>query len=385
MKSTNRWISYIGALCLIVGSGAARAQSSHDQEQTSRSENRNAQQTIRGTIDSVRQADWASSDDGREQRCIVRLQLENGRTEFVDVGSQSKLRNMDLNSGDQIQLKGSYTTVDGRRVFLADQIRVDGKTFTLQRNAENQSSQFAQDRSARSDRPAQTVQGTIQGFHHIYLRPSQGRREQHSLVKLRLQDGRTLVVDLGRKKDLDDLDLQQGDKITLHGRQGTIDGRSVFFADRVRAGGQTLRIARNGSGENQGQTSDNSNSGQEGKDFTLRGKVAGYQVITLQSGQKQVSLLNLTLEDGRSVVIDAGQKRGELDLKDLDVRDRAVIKGHTENLNGRQVLVADSVQFLEPQNSQPSAVGRSGQDQRSSGSGSSSGQNQGKQSSQDQE
>ena len=157
-----------------------------------------------------------------------------------------------------------------------------------------------------------------------------------------------------------------------------------FFADRVRTGGQTLRIARNGS-EKTGQASNGSSAGQEGKEFTLRGKVAGYQVITLQSGQKQVSLLNdLALEDGRSVVIDAGQKRGELDLKDLDVHDRALIKGHTENLNGRQVLVADSVKFVEPQSSQQSAVGRSGQDQRSSGSGTSNGQDQAKQSSQDQ-
>jgi len=358
-----------------VGSGAVRAQSSNAQQQSAESESRNVQQTIRGTIDSVRQADWVSRNGDREQRCIIRLQLENGRTEFVDVGSQSKLRDMSLNSGDRIQLKGSYTTLDGRRVFMADQMRVDGQTFTVQRNTGSQRSQFAQNAPTESNSQQRTVHGRIQGFRHIRLRPAQGQREQHSLVKLSLEDGRTLVADLGRKTDLDDLDLQKGDRITLRGRQGTIDGRSVFFADRVRVGDQTVQIARNSLRQNQGQASSSSSPNQRSGQFTLRGKVAGYQVITMQSGQKQVSLLNLAMEDGRSVLVDAGEKRGELDLKDLDLHDQAIIKGHTKNIQGRQIMVADSVQFVAPQQSQQSGVGRSGQEQKSSGAGSSHDQN----------
>jgi len=332
----------------------------------------------------VRPANWISQNGNREQRYIVQLQMADGRTEFVDVGSQSKLQDMELKSGDQVNFKGHYTTVNGRRVFMADIVRVNGDRFTVQRNQGGQREQLSQGQSGNSNPAAsQTVQGKIQGFRHVYLRSGQGQREQHSLVKLQLQDGRSLVVDLGRKADLDELDLQKGENITLRGRRGMVDGRPVLFADRIQAGDETIRIARSGAGQ-QNQASTSSDSNQE-KPFTLRGKVAGYQVVTMQSGQKQVSLLNLALEDGRSVLIDAGNKRSELDLKDLDLRDQAVIKGHTKNIEGRQVLVADSVQFLSSQQSQQSAVGRAGQEQKSSGSGSSSGQNQSEQDRQNQQ
>jgi hypothetical protein len=138
---------------------------------------------------------------------------------------------MSLNSGDEIQLKGHYTTVNGRRVFMAKQMRVDGETFTVQRKQGSQRDQISQNQSMQPNTTPRTVEGRIEGFRHVYLRPSEGQREQHSMVKLRLQDGRSVVVDLGRKHDMDDLNLQKGDRITLRGRQGAVDGRSVFFAE----------------------------------------------------------------------------------------------------------------------------------------------------------
>jgi len=100
-------------------------------------------------------------------------------------------------------------------------------------------------------------------------------------------------------------------------------------------------------------------------------------VITMDAGRRQVSMLNLALQDGRSVLIDAGNNPGELDLKDLDLHDQAIIHGHTRYLNGHEVLVADNVQFIQPEQDQHGAVGGSGQNERSSGGGSSFGQNQG--------
>jgi hypothetical protein len=371
------------ALCLLTSSGVAfgaqsdrSSQSQQGQRQNTSSQQR---QTISGTVDSVRQAEWVASSGQREKRAITRLELENGRTEFVDVGSQSKLRNLGLNSGDEIQLRGQYATVGGRRVFMADQIRVDGEMFTVQRSQQQRQGSQARTQSMRSSQAStRSIQGTVQGFRHVFLRPSEGQREQHSLVKVQLQNGRTLVVDLGPRQKLDDVKLRKGQRITVQGRTGRIDGRPVFFAEQLKVGDQTLRIARASSLSGSSAQASSSSGGQQSGQFTVRGKVAGYQVVTLHSGQQQVSILNLALEDGRSVLIDAGTKRAELNLKELDLRDQAIIKGHTKNVQGRQVLVADSIQFVSPsqQQSQQGAMGGSGQEQQSSGGSSSSGQSQ---------
>ena len=81
-------------------------------------------------------------------------------------------------------------------------------------------------------------------------------------------------------------------------------------------------------------------------------------------------MLSLRLANGQTVLIDAGSNPGQLDLKDLQLRDRVVIQGHTRDVDGREVLVADKVQFVNPEQSSE-AMGQSGQQERSSGSGSS--------------
>jgi hypothetical protein len=234
-----------------------------------------------------------------------------------------------------------------------------------------------------------TVRGRIQSLRELNLRNAQGIREEHSIAHLRLQDGRIVTADLGLAGTVDELNLEQGDRITVRGHRGTIDGRQTLFADQVRAGDQTLDVARTSSpwehhGFSQGQFGNQNNSGwqsqnqsrEEPEHFTLRGRVTGYQVINLESGHRQVSLLNLRLANGREVLIDAGRHPSLLDLKDLELRDRVVIKGHTQDMNGHEVLVADNVEFLNPEQGNQNGVGGSGQQQGSSGVGSSSSQSQ---------
>ena len=385
MSQTNP-MTWVLAVCLMAGTSTLLAQSewessssqnSQPQRQKEReqdwgsrepSQPANRHQIIRGTIDSVSPATWATENSHDAQHCVVRVQLDDGRIEFIDLGSRARMRQVDLAPGDEIQLEGRPTYSDGRRIFIPEHLEVNGETYQFHQG------QYAQNNEGSSSSRAgtRTLQGRIQGFRHVYLHQPDGQREQHSLVKLQLRDGRTVVADLGPRTDLEDLDLQKGDRISITGRQGTVNGQSAFLANRLRVGDETIQIARANPGENAEERAANPASNSQSRPFTLRGRVSGYQVITLDSGQKQVSMLNLALADGRSVLIYAGQKRNELDLKDLDLRDEAVIKGHTKNVQGREVLVADSVEFLSPQQNQRSGVGSSGQEQNSSGSGSSS-------------
>lgn len=60
-----------------------------------------------------------------------------------------------------------------------------------------------------------TISGKIDGFRHLNRQDSSGTAEQQTLVRLRLQDGRAMAVDLGPKRNLQKYDLEKGDQIQL--------------------------------------------------------------------------------------------------------------------------------------------------------------------------
>jgi hypothetical protein len=167
-----------------------------------------------------------------------------------------------------------------------------------------------------------TIRGRIQSLRNIYLRNSEGLRQRHTLARIQLENGRVVTADLGPKRDLDELDLATGDRITVQGHRGTIDGNPAFFADQIRSGGEVVDVNRNPFNEGQG-TFGGSQFGQssgaenpfgstggsfreQGNHFTLKGKVTGYQVINLETGQRQVSMLTTTLANSISRISNFG-------------------------------------------------------------------------------
>lgn len=79
------------------------------------------------------------------------------------------------------------------------------------------------------------IQGKVENFRNISL---QGEKDSHRLVRIRMQDGETKIVNLGPETRLSDLDLQSGDQVSIKGQEKTIDGRTVIFADQVKVDGR---------------------------------------------------------------------------------------------------------------------------------------------------
>jgi len=98
--------------------------------------------------------------------------------------------------------------------------------FRANDSHQNRSSSSGSSGDLSSSSAERTIRGRIQGFREASVNEGQGQRQEHALVKLRTQDGRTVVADLGPKQDIQDLDLQKGDRLSLRGTQGTVDGQS---------------------------------------------------------------------------------------------------------------------------------------------------------------
>jgi len=82
-----------------------------------------------------------------------------------------------------------------------------------------------------------SVQGKVESFRRISL---QGEDERHQLLKVRLRDNSTELVNLGPETTLNELDLMKGDSITIKGQTNYIDGKEVIFAEKIKVDGQRV-------------------------------------------------------------------------------------------------------------------------------------------------
>ena len=62
------------------------------------------------------------------------------------------------------------------------------------------------------------------------------------MASLRTDDGKTIVVNLGRQDQVQQLDLREGNRITVVGRSGRINDRSAIIAKTIRANGETVDV-----------------------------------------------------------------------------------------------------------------------------------------------
>ncbi len=243
----------------------------------------------------------------------------------------------------------------------------------------------------------QVVTGTVESFHRVPFNQRQGEQGKHTLVRIRLEDGRSTLVDLGPRWDLQDLELKQGNHVRMTGEMGTIDGHWALLADQIQAHGQTWNVFRgqdsrqvrsasasnresNNTGETQGQDrfatraqpSLNGNTGNASqlpggehlhpRTYTYRGTVEDFHRVQLAGQPSQDLLIKIRLENGRSVIADLGPEVSMADLS-LHPNDHIVMRGEMDQMNGKSVLRAEHI-TIEGRNNmriiEPNHTGQTG-------------------------
>lgn len=92
-----------------------------------------------------------------------------------------------------------------------------------------------------ADRPLQRFElhGELDAWQR---RDLEGQRNAHTLVRLRMEDGASAVVNLGPNVELDRLRLDGGDMVAVRGVRGSIDGQAVLMAQAVHVDDRTVRM-----------------------------------------------------------------------------------------------------------------------------------------------
>jgi hypothetical protein len=177
----------------------------------------------------------------------------------------------------------------------------------------------------RTDR----VEGTIRSLKTVRL---VGMDQAHRIARVETRAGRIARVDLGPKENLSRLDLQQGDRITVHGNRGTLDEKSYLMARRIQARGGNVRVNR---------PSDGGLQRYAGR--ILKVRTASFE----QHDVPDQIMARVRLDQGITTVVNLGsrnQLQDELDtsLRNLEGKNVELI-AHRARVGNKTALVADQL------------------------------------------
>ncbi len=167
--------------------------------------------------------------------------------------------------------------------------------------------------------------GKVDGFKKVNLKTSEGKRDQWTFVRIRLNNGDARVVSLGSSVNLADLKLEKGDPINVSGRNEQIDNRNVLIASRINVDGRSFNISAN-----------------NGRQVTLEGVVRQFTATSIDGAKEKNLLIRLELKNGKSCVVDLGQGTS---LSDLDIEQGSQIRleGEKTKVKGKSLVVARKI------------------------------------------
>lgn len=211
--------------------------------QGQRASGQDASRTLEGSIEGFRRIDLSSPTGDDTAHILARVSSAGGETAVVDFGPAAQL-DKSITVGDQVTLKGSQGSLDGRKVFVASELSAHGQTFAIKRQqsrepvadpfsemARHKGSDDEREQAQPSDEGRDLLlEGEISEMETLRI---EGEEESHRFIKLRLQGGESVTVQLGPEDSLADLDLEKGDHVRIIGSEGRIDGRKVIAARSI--------------------------------------------------------------------------------------------------------------------------------------------------------
>jgi hypothetical protein len=212
---------------------------------------RGGQTRVRGTVEATK---TARLEGMPRPHMLAKIRKDDGNVAFADLGPVH-MNQVQVQEGDQIELSGRIIVVNDRPVLFADRLRTDEGTMNIQRGMGREMGRGMQAGSQDTGRGTmqQRQQPRMQSAAYGARREIEGRiiskeqlrigdSEPYTLVKVRTDEGEEHLVNLGPQQQLRDLNIEQGDTITVKARGIELLGETMYLADEVEADGRTKQI-----------------------------------------------------------------------------------------------------------------------------------------------
>lgn len=223
----------------------------HNQQRLGGAQQKYHWKYMTGEIQRVKKVDLRGSQ--RDHLAVLVL-TDRGNRVVADLGPAKNLRDVEVLAGDRIAARGPVFRVNDRLVMFAKKIRADGRTITISRpfDGEGNRSQQAQSgtpsdrRSTRSDQDggahaSTQVSGQVTALKELNVKDTD---KMHQVVRLKAEEGKEVIVDLGAKEDLRDVEIKPDQRLTIQGTSMRVDGTPFMLAYHISTDGRTMQIDR---------------------------------------------------------------------------------------------------------------------------------------------
>jgi uncharacterized cupredoxin-like copper-binding protein len=213
-------------------------------------------------------------------------QTNQGKLVSLYLGPVAELKDVQVNRGDEIDVRGPILEVHGQPILLAQQLRIHGQTIPIAQRAREE-----------MIAASQYINGRIITTRTIRI---PGVNEPLRIAQVRTSDGRSIIAELGPQPRLEGLTLNRGDDIDIRGRAFRVANYRILLAERIRAHGETVTV-----GEGSRFNASTRRPGQQ----LIRMFAEGYRfnptTIYAQPGELlDISLTNYSADVPHSIVFD---------------------------------------------------------------------------------
>ena len=180
-------------------------------------------------------------------------------------------------------------------------------------------------RGSGRTQPLTEVRGEVAG---LYTQKMAGGEKPHRLARIKRKDAPTTKVDLGDVDQTKELDLDDGDRITVYGTTGWINDRPVLMASRVRSDDKTVDVGRR----------------RQPSVKRIKGEVLSTRMAKFRNTDGESVVARVRTNSGRTATVNMGPAD---DLKDADIEDgsEVTLMVRPARINGEAALAAQEVRM----------------------------------------
>lgn len=184
---------------------------------------------LRGTVIDTQELRIGDSDP----YLFVKLESNGGKGHWVSLGPSDIAKDLDISEDDQLTVVASPLELQGETVYYAQQVQLNGRTASISQQ-EGGGARFQQAGMGQM----QQLRGTIAEKDEVRI----GDSDPYLFVKLESDGSRAKWVNLGPIDQVENLDLSEGDQITVSASEMDLHGGTVYHAHQLRANGQSVNI-----------------------------------------------------------------------------------------------------------------------------------------------
>ena len=297
---------------------------------------RNEQQTRRPDADQQRQSQQDSRSRSQTQR---QLQLDPLGRVVIGVDSDGDNRFEAIEAINYYELEMAKKRSAERRSQAGQQRDDRQQQFTRSQPMDQQrdsSRSMRSDqgrpsgqRSSQSQQPRQQmakVTGTVTAIDTFRMVDG----PKHLFAKIETKKGDQIPVDLGRAEQLQRLDIQDGDRITVYGTHTRMNDKRVVSARKVQVGDKSMMVGR-----------------EKDRDLKrVQGEITRLFTRSFRGRDQQFDVAKVELNGGRmeTVILGPANRLRNLDLQEGDTVQLLVRRGR---YNDEPALIADQVRAGE--------------------------------------